>query len=114
MAPPGTHSIPAAASSTRCGVQELTRDHLSLGAGPPTYRSAVVPSLFCRNGTWCALTAAVTAAPAAAAAASPRARTGRPEANPARAAPPAAPPFMIELTQDWVSVPLLGGAAAAA
>src|SRR6516165_4223119 len=46
MAPPGTHSMSAAASSTRWGVQELTPDHLSLRAGQPRYRSAAVPSLF--------------------------------------------------------------------
>jgi hypothetical protein len=39
---------------------------------------------------------------------------GRPDANPARAAPAAAPPFMIELIQAWVSVPPSRGAALAA
>ena len=74
----------------------------------PRSRAATVPlrrgsvTYFGPSGSWCALRAAA----AAAAAASPIATSGRPEANPARAAPPAAPPFMIELTQAWVSVPL--------
>ena len=50
----------------------------------------------------------------AVAAARPSARTGRAEARPAIAAPAAAPPFMIELSHDWVSVPLPRGAAPAA
>jgi hypothetical protein len=71
------------------------------------------------NGSWCApraaaAVAAVAAAAAAATAARPNATRGCPEANPASAAPPAAPPFMIELTQDCVSVPVPGGAARAA
>ena len=51
---------------------------------------------------------------AAMAAARLRARMGRPAANPARAAPAAPPPFMIELSQAWVSVPPPRGAALAA
>ena len=57
---------------------------------------------------------ALAAAAAAAAVARASARMGWPDVNPASAAPPAAPPFMIELIQACVSVPLPGGAALAA
>src|SRR5580700_9740228 len=101
MAPPGTHSIAAAASSTRWVVHKLTPDLLSgRAAKVPLRRGPVCHSFRTERGACPAAPAAATpAAATAAAAATPRARTGRVEAAPASAAPPAAPPFMIELIQ---------------
>src|SRR5215469_15558657 len=106
MAPSGDHSMATTASSTRRGVHELTPDLLFRFFS--TERDWRVPSHRASSGHGTRHRAQGQGEGQG------EGEDGPASTMPVTAAPAAAPPFMIEFSQACVSVPLPGGAAAAA